>query len=734
MRRWLWWAIPLLLVFCLVWWIGRDLVWVGIWWGTLLALGLLFFPVTQHYFACFFDRGYLFSKVLGLALPAFLMWFSSSLHLLPFSGWSLWLLILAPIFLWTRGQWKCLCLPDLWKTCWTTFLLEELFFLVLLLGWVALRGTQPDIHGLEKFMDFGFVNALLQTSYMPPADIWMAGKSLNYYYFGHFVCAFLTRLTSIDSASTYNLMIATLAALTSGLTFSLAANALFLLNRFSFKKCLSAGVLAALLMTFGANLHPFLYAQLFPGAQKLLHPAAPRKGYWFSDATRFIGHNPPTQDKTIHEFPAYSFVVADLHGHVSDIPIVLTLLALILQQSFSSSRRGRPREFAFRWYHIPAESGMFALFLAIAYMTNTWDFPIYFAIAQIALLVSLWKQGLTLSKALSHTLIRGLQIAILCMILTLPFLLSFINFSRGLGWVHSRTPLYQLGVLWGYQVIFIALFGVVLFRELRTSTLPNSLLHQGNMARWLQRIDAVDLYICVLALSAVGLILIPEIIYVKDIYTAEQYRANTMFKSGFQAFILLSIAVGYIVPRVLLKHYSSRLAAWGEQLLLLLLMLPLVYPYYSFSQGYPLFPFRYRGLDGMQFLMQSNPDEYRAILWLKYNVPAGSVVLEANGDSYTDYARISTTTGFPTVLGWYVHEWLWRGNYELPGRVSDVATLYESCELSPKRTVLKKYDIDYVVIGRLERKKYKNLQEEVLQQTGEVVFNSSTTKIIRVRK
>ena len=38
------------------------------------------------------------------------------------------------------------------------------------------------------------------------------------------------------------------------------------------------------------------------------------------------------------------------------------------------------------------------------------------------------------------------------------------------------------------------------------------------------------------------------------------------------------------------------------------------------------------------------------------------VVLEANGDSYSDYERVSAMTGLPTVLGWYVHEWLWRGD------------------------------------------------------------------------
>jgi YYY domain-containing protein len=734
MRQWLWRAFTMLMVLCLAWWIGKDLAWVGIWWGELLALGLLFLPVTQYFFACFFDRGYLFSKVLGILIPAFLVWFASSLHCLPFSRWSLGLFILLPVLLWTRGRWKRFLLPDLWKTHWRTFLEEELFFLLLLLGWIALRGSRPDIHGLEKFMDFGFVNTLLQTSYMPPADLWMAGKSINYYYFGHFVCAFLTRLTAIDSAWTYNLMIATLASLSGGLVFSLTANALFLLKRFSLKKSLIAGVIAALLLTFGANLHPFLYSQLFPKVQKLIDSSASIKGYWFSDATRYIGYNPPTHDKTIHEFPAYSFVAADLHGHVSDIPIVLTLLALVLQQAFAGSRPGRLIKFSFRLYQLPSESALLALLLAIAYMTNTWDFPIYFVIAQTALFFSLWKQGQVLSKALIETLIRGLQVAILCLILTLPFLLSFMNFSRGIGWVHSHSPLYQLGVLWGYQAIFVSLLGITLFREWRTGAVVDIAQEQGKAARWLRRIDDADLYICVLSVSALGLILMPEIIYVKDIYAADHYRANTMFKSGFQAFILLSIVVGYTVPRVLLKKYSSRLAAWSEQALLMLLVLPLIYPYFSFRQMYPLsFPLRYCGLDGLQYLKSSNPGDYQAILWLKRNAFPGTVVLEANGDSYTDYARISANTGFPTVLGWYVHESLWRGDQELSSRVSDIDTVYESGNYTKTCAILNKYGIKYVVIGILERQKFKNLHEETVLQAGEEVFRSTTTKIIRVQ-
>ena len=51
--------------------------------------------------------------------------------------------------------------------------------------------------------------------------------------------------------------------------------------------------------------------------------------YWFPNATRYIGYNPDTADKTIHEFPSYSFVLGDLHAHVINIMFVLTVVALL---------------------------------------------------------------------------------------------------------------------------------------------------------------------------------------------------------------------------------------------------------------------------------------------------------------------------------------------------------------------------------------------------------------------
>ena len=49
---------------------------------------------------------------------------------------------------------------------------EEIVFVVSLLGWAYIRGQEPSIRGLEKFMDFGFINSIIRSAHFPPLDIW----------------------------------------------------------------------------------------------------------------------------------------------------------------------------------------------------------------------------------------------------------------------------------------------------------------------------------------------------------------------------------------------------------------------------------------------------------------------------------------------------------------------------------------------------------------------------------
>ena len=64
--------------------------------------------------------------------------------------------------------------------------------------------------------------------------------------------------------------------------------------------------------------------------------------------------------------------------------------------------------------------------------------------------------------------------------------------------------------------------------------------------------DVSDLFALITGLCAVGLILIPELVYVRDIYENGNARANTMFKLTYQAYILFALTMGYGIYRLLI--------------------------------------------------------------------------------------------------------------------------------------------------------------------------------------
>ena len=80
---------------------------------------------------------------------------------------------------------------------------------------------------------------------------------------------------------------------------------------------------------------------------------------------------------------------------------------------------------------------------------------------------------------------------------------------------------------------------------------------------------------------------------------------------------------------------------------------------------------------------------------------------EATGGDYSEYGRISSSTGLPTILGWKGHELQWRGSSRLyEGREEDVATIYGSESEDEVRRILEKYQVRYVYEGQREKMTY----------------------------
>ena len=671
-------------------------------------------------------------------------------------------------------------------------------------------------------MDYGFVNSILKSTYFPPLDMWLTkspdytgGYFINYYYFGHYYTAFLTKLSGIGSNITYNLMLATLYAFTFSLSFSIGANLLYFLLSLKPKsdktynlepktynlKLIIAGLLSAFLVALAGNLHTIYtftsgYPNETPKPFWQLDIGFYPERYWYPNATRFIAN-------TIHEFPIYSFVVADLHGHVSDIPFVLLTLALLMNlivNTLTPPKKVPPQR-------DPANGGkkegslnksttwssfindyrennpipllqifLLGMLVAVMYMTNAWDGLIYLILTGLVFLYLSFKTKRPEDSVFTlfyKTGSASLFLLFFFLLVNFPFMINFRPFVSGIGVLCApaqllekklgpflfetgkcqKSALWMLGLLWGFFYYNVAGFMIFAIRPLLLSVKvsTNKLIRFfaklssffRPRATLLSVLNPIDVFILIMITVSTLLLIFPEFFYIKDIYPAH-YRANTMFKLGYQAFMMLSLVSGYTIFRIRTDSVKkSPLFLLYNALYIILFTLVAIYPYYAINSYYGKL-MTYRGLDGIAWMNEQYPDDYQGILWLRQNVscPEGAlidcqnqpVIAEAVGESYTDYARVSAYTGLPTVVGWPVHEWLWRGSYDEAGkRIPEVQTLYETSNAEEAKNIIGKYKVEYIFVGSLEKEKYPLLNTAIFDKLGDIVFDQGQTKIYRVK-
>jgi uncharacterized membrane protein len=206
-----------------------------------------------------------------------------------------------------------------------------------------------------------------------------------------------------------------------------------------------------------------------------------------------------------------------------------------------------------------------------------------------------------------------------------------------------------------------------------------------------------------LASAGVALLVVPELVVVRDPYGEQLHRMNTVFKCYAAAAALLVPAAALLLPLAL----STRRARWVVRGALAvavtgLLAHPasLVLQRWSPSQ---------RTLDGLAWMTRETPGDRQASEWIRQHAAPDARIVEAVGGAYTDHGRIGGATGRPIVLGWPNHEGLWRGgaaNPEIDARKLDVETVYRSGDPAAVRAALVRRTASYVVVGPLERKEY----------------------------
>lgn len=477
-------------------------------------------------------------------------------------------------------------------------------------------------------------------------------------------------------------------------------------------------------------------------------PFGPGDWYWIP--SRIIPSSPGNE---ITEFPFFTFLYSDLHAHMMAMP--LAILALGWALSAVKSCRVSILSIC-----------VGALAVGALYPTNLSDIYTYLPLGSAALTYGIWRSGghLRFSGGLGRsgakllwTVISLLLFGGLAYLFFQPYHAAY---SQGYGslssWDDSRTPMSSYLAHWGIflfillvwlahetldwlattpvsaleglrglaSFIFTALglFALVLIylglREVQIGWLAVPMAAWAGVLLLRPRQPDAKRFVLFLVGTALLITVVVEIFAVRG----DIGRMNTIFKFYLQAWMLLAIAsaaaLAWMWPRILSWGSGSRMVV--GVITVVLLAGGLMYTITAtadkvtdrMTPGVPL------TLDSAAYLRYSQyhdfdrtlhlAADYNAIRWMQENIAGSPVIVEANCSEYRWCTRFTIYTGLPGVVGWNWHQRQQRTDAPqlVEQRVAEVGVFYSTPDVGAALQFLKRYGVQYIVVGQLERAEY----------------------------
>jgi len=530
----------------------------AVFYAFVLVLGWISYPIVRLAFPRMSDRGYPFTKLVGLLLMAFFVWIFGSFGILVTRQMICWVLLGlvalsgSLVFFQRKTLWQAV------KQEWRYYLTIEVLGLIAFMLFLWVRTGNPDLwhpyKGGEKPMDFSYLNAVIKSVTFPPFDPWFAGGYINYYYYGFVIVGMPIKLLGMIPAVAYNLVLPLWFSLTALGAFSVGWNlyqgiprSLALRAGEKKGKCVlgtafAAGLATVVLLVVLGNLGTVRlllnglqrmasgglaieeasilqhigwtfqgFFQLIKGARLPFYP-----GDWYWHPSRVI------PGEAITEFPYFTFLYADLHAHLIAFPITVLAASWGLSVVLSQARWGEEgRRLKILGTVIGFTLG--GMVIGALRPTNTWDFYTYLVLACAALAYSVFRNyqprlklnfrgSQSLEKA-AVALIAVVALATLALVFYQPFSDWFSQGYTQIGiWEGNRTPLDSYFTHWG-----LLLFIIVSWMTWETyhwmKTTPASALSALTPYRgWITLILVLFLILMILFLVMgvpVGLIVLP---------------------------------------------------------------------------------------------------------------------------------------------------------------------------------------------------------------------------------
>ena len=757
-------------------------------WAVSILIGILAVPLTMRMFRRFVDAGIGFSLPLGLIVLS-TIWFLLRVIGLPNGMGSITFLCicfaaLSVFIAWTDRHFsRTLRRVTPFGVC------ILVVFTIAFFAYLSFRIYTPEIVHTEQPMDLMMLNAVIESPNYPPHDPWFSGESLSYYYGGFVQVGLLILITDISTSVGYNLGLALVFAGSATAIFSLVTT----LFRWFSRKASSLPIFAAsslgivLLLFSGSLTGSFELAALYfdlsdsflktLGLVSLVEVVStswyPTEFWFWWRATRLI-------PETIIEFPAFSFLLGDLHPHLMSIPGII--LSLGIAAGIWRSRGS----LSFRSHlHNPIFGILLAFVMGSLVFVNAWDivtFNIVIVVAGIA------RNLRTDFSYRSLIRICSWFIPVLCLAFAMygPWYATFSTQAAGIApYMGSGSSLEKLILLNGPMLL--TMFPLVIFalRDAKKISWRISLIScafpvlpcliwliavsgsitelERSASGWATVIFEgfllwsysyalivffknkrfVAVMLAAIAILATLLCYGSEFFYIRDVFEDVHPRSNTVFKLMYQSWILSAVVGAISLVEAFRRLQVYKLA----QLIFSIFVISLIASslvYISIA-----IPNRVNEnksdltLNGLAYVGSS---DNAVVHWLQSNVNKKAIVVEGSGRTwyrnsdgdpeisshridYTSAGRIAARTGLQSPIGWPGHEIQWRPSKnlrnEIGRRLDLVDGVYTASEPTIALAILRELDADYIVVSNLEKTRYPGDLLPNFEEVLTLVFDSN---------
>lgn len=464
--------------------------------------------------------------------------------------------------------------------------------------------------GGEQFLHYGLTNALMAADALPPEDFWFAGEPIRYYYGTQLQVASLSLLAGTPLRHGYYLGLGAFYGLLFVTAYGLVGSVLAARDRSyhlggafgAFFVAIAGFSTGFLRLAFEYLPGPLqskeaIFGLLVPRLDDTYAEAMSTQGTvdgWFWWNARYV------IEDGLFEFPLFSFVKADLHGHTLSTGYVL-LAAALAYSYYRTPADERRRRIGLLYAGLGGVAGLFGFM-------NTWSLPTAVGLGWLALAGAdahpgtlLVTDRLDLSRDGGGGLRRladegwrlvlaaalAVPIGIVGVLIASPFLFTGVPTNEGIGVLPPQSPVGQfVAVYAGVLLLLAALVGTRAVRATADDQrrvgvalavgvtalavaallvdhriLPDTLAVVGPLlvgAWWLVRTDRLG-YEGVLLVGGLGLLLSVDLVHA-NVWPPQRVRWNTTLKVAIQGWTVTAAAAG-AAGAILLSDALARLGS-----------------------------------------------------------------------------------------------------------------------------------------------------------------------------